>query len=169
VSRERARATAGGAPFLAKRGLWAVSSVRVSLPPPLVDAPSSPSAASPKVPPSKSPHLQRRRSPTTTRPPARPPDPRKQKNKKNKNRSDKELAKFEAFLNKEECLEIGAIVRPRARLAYPMDRHKSWEGVYVLYCYAARRPTAKAVQLLLSSPEAGSEDKLMRHITFCKY
>lgn len=83
--------------------------------------------------------------------------------------SDKELAKFEAFLNKEECLEIGAIVRPRARLAYPMDRHKSWEGVYVLYTYAARRPTARAVQLLLSSPEAGSEDKLMRHITFLKY
>jgi small subunit ribosomal protein S6 len=85
------------------------------------------------------------------------------------NHSDKELAKFEAFLNKEECLEIGAIVRPRARLAYPMDRHKSWEGIYVLYTYAARRPTAKAVQLLLSNPEAGSEDKLMRHITFCKY
>lgn len=50
-----------------------------------------------------------------------------------------------------------------------MDRHKSWEGVYVLYTYAARRQTAKAVQLLLSNPEAGSEDKLMRHITFLKY
>lgn len=99
----------------------------------------------------------------------RPLPPRTPAKTTTKNRSDKELAKFEAFLNKEECLEIGAIVRPRARLAYPMDRHKSWEGVYVLYTYAAKRPTAKAVQLLLSRPEAGSEDKLMRHITFLKY
>jgi ribosomal protein S6 len=124
----------------------------LSLPCPPTLTPNKTPAAAPFAPaPQQNPS-----QPTTTNPPL-------------PTHSDKELAKFEAFLNKEECLEIGAIVRPRARLAYPMDRHKSWEGVYVLYTYAAKRQTAKAVQLLLSNPEAGSEDKLMRHITFCKY
>lgn len=39
----------------------------------------------------------------------------------------------------------------------------------MLYTYAAKRQTARAVQLLLSNPEAGSEDKLLRHMTLCKY
>lgn len=43
-----------------------------------------------------------------------------------------------------------------------------WEGIYVLYTYAAKRQTAKNIQLLLSKPEAGSEGKLLRHITFFK-
>eukprot|EP00877_Chromochloris_zofingiensis_P000294 jgi/Chrzof1/10265/Cz04g34230.t1 len=80
---------------------------------------------------------------------------------------DKELAKFEAFLNKEECMHINALVRGRSRMAYPIK--SSWEGIYVLYTYAAKRQTARTVQLLLSNPEAGSEDKVLRHITFCKY
>lgn len=33
---------------------------------------------------------------------------------------DRELAKFEAFLNKEECLNINAFVRERTKLAYAM-------------------------------------------------
>ncbi len=33
---------------------------------------------------------------------------------------DKELAKFEAFLNKEECMNISALVRGRSRMAYPI-------------------------------------------------
>jgi hypothetical protein len=33
---------------------------------------------------------------------------------------DRELAKFEAFLNKEQCMHINALVRARSRLAYPM-------------------------------------------------
>ena len=80
---------------------------------------------------------------------------------------DKELAKFEAFLNKEGCSNISALVRGRSRMAYPIKTN--WEGIYVLYTYAAKRQTARTVQLLLSNPEAGSEDKLLRHITFCKY
>ena len=43
-----------------------------------------------------------------------------------------------------------------------------WEGIYVLYTYAAKRQTAVKVQLLLSRPEAGSEDTVLRHITFLK-
>ncbi len=43
-----------------------------------------------------------------------------------------------------------------------------WEGIYVLYTYAAKRQTAKNIQLLLSKPEAGSEGKLLRHITLFK-
>ncbi|KIZ05355.1 plastid ribosomal protein S6 [Monoraphidium neglectum] len=61
---------------------------------------------------------------------------------------DRELAKFEAFLNKE---------------------HSNWEGIYILYTYAARRSTARAVQQLLSNPEAGSEDVVLRFVTFCKH
>lgn len=45
----------------------------------------------------------------------------------------------------------------------------NWEGIYVLYTYTARRQTARTVQLLLSNPEAGSEDTILRHITMCKY
>jgi hypothetical protein len=44
----------------------------------------------------------------------------------------------------------------------------NWDGMYVLYTYAAKRQTARSVQLLLSNPEAGSEDKILRHITFCR-
>jgi hypothetical protein len=36
---------------------------------------------------------------------------------------DKELAKFEAFLNKEECLNINALIKPRVRMAYPIKRY----------------------------------------------
>ncbi len=33
---------------------------------------------------------------------------------------DKELAKFEAYLNKEVCQSINALVRGRTRMAYPI-------------------------------------------------
>lgn len=81
---------------------------------------------------------------------------------------DRELAKFEAYLSKEECLNINALVKNMpSKLAYPIKNEI--EGVYVLYTYAAKRQTARAIQLLLSNPEAGSEDKLLRHMTLCKY
>lgn len=35
---------------------------------------------------------------------------------------DEQLAKFEAYLNKEGCLNINCIVRPRSRMAYPMKK-----------------------------------------------
>ncbi|GIL70968.1 hypothetical protein Vretimale_4063 [Volvox reticuliferus] len=79
---------------------------------------------------------------------------------------DRELAKFEAYLNKQECYEISALVRGRSKLAYPIK--KEWEGIYVLYSYVASRQTGRAVQLLLSNPEAGAEDTVLRHITLCK-
>ena len=47
--------------------------------------------------------------------------------------------------------------------------HAPSQGIYVLYTYAARRATARAVQTLLSNPEAGSEDVLLRFTTFCKF
>lgn len=80
---------------------------------------------------------------------------------------DKELAKFEAMLNKEECLHINALVRTRNRLAYPL-KGTNWEATFVLYTYAARRQTARTVQLVLSRPESGSEGIILRHITLCK-
>jgi len=85
----------------------------------------------------------------------------------NEEERDRELAKFEAFLNKDGFQHINALVRPRSRLAYPIKGQ--WEGIYVLYTYAARRATVRTVQTLLSNPEAGSEDNVLRHITFCKY
>eukprot|EP00798_Chlamydomonas_sp_ICE-L_P001376 gene1376-32742_t len=79
---------------------------------------------------------------------------------------DKELAKFEAFLNKEVCAHINALVRGRSRMAYPIK--SNWEGIYVLYTYAAKRQTAKTIQILLSTPESGAEDNILRHISFCR-
>ncbi|PNH11702.1 30S ribosomal protein S6 [Tetrabaena socialis] len=78
---------------------------------------------------------------------------------------DRELAKFEAYLNKQECFDIHAVVKGRSKLAYPIK--KEYEGIYVLYQYCAHRQTARSVQLLLSKPEAGAEDTLLRHITVC--
>lgn len=59
---------------------------------------------------------------------------------------------------------------PASRLALRCCRcrRSNWDGMYVLYTYAAKRQTARNVQLLLSNPEAGSEDKILRHITFCR-
>lgn len=79
---------------------------------------------------------------------------------------DKELAKFEAYLNKEECMHINALVRPKAKMAYPIKGN--WEGVYVLYTYAAKRQTARQVQINLSKPESGAEDNILRHMTLCR-
>ncbi|GLC37772.1 hypothetical protein PLESTB_001475200 [Pleodorina starrii] len=79
---------------------------------------------------------------------------------------DRELAKFEAYLNKQECYEISALVRGRSKLAYPIKGE--WDGIFVLYSYVATRQTGRAVQLLLSNPEAGAEDTVLRHITLCK-
>lgn len=50
-----------------------------------------------------------------------------------------------------------------------MNPSSNWEGIYVLYTYAAKRSTARAVQQLLSNPEAGSEDVILRFTTFCKF
>ncbi len=35
---------------------------------------------------------------------------------------NKELAKFEAYLNKEDCQNINALVRGRTRMSYPIRR-----------------------------------------------
>lgn len=77
---------------------------------------------------------------------------------------DVELAKFEAFLQNQECMEIEPLVRGRQPLAYPIKGF--WEGIYVLYKYAARPSVSPAVQKLLSTPEAGNENIILRHMTF---
>eukprot|EP01023_Acetabularia_acetabulum_P051520 TRINITY_DN57040_c0_g1_i1.p2 TRINITY_DN57040_c0_g1~~TRINITY_DN57040_c0_g1_i1.p2 ORF type:complete len:222 (-),score=6.34 TRINITY_DN57040_c0_g1_i1:128-793(-) len=79
---------------------------------------------------------------------------------------DKQLAKFQTFLEQEECINIRTMTRQRQRLAYPMKGE--WEGIYILYTYAARRSTSPKVQKMLSTPEAGSEDVILRHMTFKK-
>lgn len=75
-----------------------------------------------------------------------------------------ELAKFEAFLKKESAREVKVTVRGRQRLAYPIKRFA--EGIYVLYTYAAGSHVSQAVQKNLSTPEAGSELNILRHMTF---
>lgn len=77
---------------------------------------------------------------------------------------DVELAKFEAFLNNEDCKEINALVRGRQPLAYPI--YGNWEGIYVLYTYAAPAHVSQAVQRLLSTPDAQNETLILRHMTF---
>jgi small subunit ribosomal protein S6 len=77
---------------------------------------------------------------------------------------DVELAKFEAFLQKESARDVQVTVRGRQRLAYPIKRFN--EGIYVLYTYAAGPSVSQAVQRNLSTPEAGSELNILRHMTF---
>jgi small subunit ribosomal protein S6 len=76
---------------------------------------------------------------------------------------DMELAKFEAFLKKNEAQDVKVTVRGRQRLAYPIKRFG--EGIYVLYTYAANPNVSQAVQKNLSTPEAGSELNILRHMT----
>mmetsp|Transcript_33328 Transcript_33328/g.83518 ORF Transcript_33328/g.83518 Transcript_33328/m.83518 type:complete len:93 (+) Transcript_33328:134-412(+) len=77
---------------------------------------------------------------------------------------DRELAKFELMLKNEEAMEINAMIRGRQRMAYPMQGH--WEGIYVLYRYAAKRSTAQVAQRMLSKPDIESEGYLLRFMTF---
>ena len=49
-------------------------------------------------------------------------------------------------------------------MAYPIKGH--WEGIYVLYSFFAKRSTTPKVQRLLSTPVAGAEDNILRHMTF---
>ncbi|KAK9906547.1 hypothetical protein WJX75_004008 [Coccomyxa subellipsoidea] len=77
---------------------------------------------------------------------------------------DMELAKFEAFLKKEESLEISALVRGTQHLAYPIEGY--WDGVYVLYTFGAQRRVSQAVQKLLSTPVVGDKKNVLRHMTF---
>lgn len=77
---------------------------------------------------------------------------------------DQELAKFEAFLKKESASDVKVTVRGRQRLAYPIKRFN--EGIYVLYTYSAHPDVSQKVQKNLSTPEAGSELNILRHMTF---
>lgn len=77
---------------------------------------------------------------------------------------DIELAKFQAFLEKESAHNVQVTVRGRQRLAYPIKNFA--EGIYVLYTYAAAPHVSQAVQKTLSTPEAGSELNILRHMTF---
>lgn len=43
---------------------------------------------------------------------------------------------------------------------------RHWEGIYVLYRYAAKRSTAQAAQMMLSKPDIESEGYLLRFMTF---
>ena len=44
--------------------------------------------------------------------------------------------------------------------------NRYWDGIYVLYTYAAQRKTSQNVQKLLSTPIVGSEKNVLRHMTF---
>jgi small subunit ribosomal protein S6 len=77
---------------------------------------------------------------------------------------DQELAKFQAFLQKQGATQLTDMVRGRQRLAYPIKRFT--EGIYVLYTYSASSGAGQAVQKYLSTPQAGSELNILRHMTF---
>jgi ribosomal protein S6 len=77
---------------------------------------------------------------------------------------DQELAKFEAYLQQKNALGIEALVRGNSQaLAYPIKGF--WDGIYVLYTYAAAAPTAQGVQKLLSTPNSGGQLNVLRHMT----
>ena len=99
-----------------------------------------------------------------------------------------ELAKFEAYLQKQDAVGIDVMVRNATqRLAYPIKgsvcftrmgkysqnagskrriSYRYWEGIYVLYTYAANPATTQGVQKLLSTPVVGAESNILRHMTF---
>mmetsp|Transcript_4678 Transcript_4678/g.13383 ORF Transcript_4678/g.13383 Transcript_4678/m.13383 type:complete len:163 (+) Transcript_4678:48-536(+) len=77
---------------------------------------------------------------------------------------DSELAKFEAFLQKSGAEEIQVTIRGRQRLAYPIKTFA--DGIYVLYTYDADPQVVAPVQKLLSTPTAGAELNVLRHMTF---
>lgn len=68
------------------------------------------------------------------------------------------------------CLTLHCLtVTPLLAVALPpLLALRNWDGMYVLFTYAAKRQTARNVQHLLSNPEAGREDDVLRHITFCR-
>ena len=60
-----------------------------------------------------------------------------------------------------------AVVAPQSvhgLTLYVLNRY--WDGIYVLYTYAAQRKTSQTVQKLLSTPIVGSEKNVLRHMTF---
>jgi ribosomal protein S6 len=77
---------------------------------------------------------------------------------------DQVLAKFEAFLKREECQDINTTIKGRQKLAYPIKKFA--EGIYVLYTFAAPPPVSQRIQKLLSTPESGAELNILRHMTF---
>jgi small subunit ribosomal protein S6 len=64
----------------------------------------------------------------------------------------------------EEASDVHAMMRGRHRMAYPVKGN--WEGIYVLFSYIAKKSTTPKVQRLLSTPSSGSEDNILRHMTF---
>ena len=75
-----------------------------------------------------------------------------------------QLAKFEAFLQKSGAEDIQVTIRGRQRLAYPIKTFA--DGIYVLYTYDANPQVVAPVQKLLSTPTAGAELNVLRHMTF---
>jgi hypothetical protein len=61
---------------------------------------------------------------------------------------DKELAKFEAYLNKENCQHINALVRPRIRMAYPIRGCVGW-GQRVVYKEGCMSPVSLSYDMTL--------------------
>lgn len=54
---------------------------------------------------------------------------------------------------------------PRAPPRFPRCRRFT-EGIYVLYTYTAAPTAGQAVQKYLSTPQAGAELNILRHMTF---
>jgi len=77
---------------------------------------------------------------------------------------DSELAKFEAFLKNQDARNIQVTIRGRQRLAYPIK--KFVDGIYVLYTFAADPSVISSVQKMLSTPTAGAELNVLRHMTY---
>lgn len=51
-------------------------------------------------------------------------------------------------------------------LLLPLPPPRFSEGIYVLYTYTAGPATGQAVQRYLSTPMAGNEQNILRHMTF---
>lgn len=77
---------------------------------------------------------------------------------------DLELAKFEAYLQKKNAVEIDVLVRGNSQaLAYPIKGF--WDGIYVMYTYAATASTVRGVSKTLAASNSGGQYVVLRHMT----
>lgn len=77
---------------------------------------------------------------------------------------DQELARLEAFLEKNGATDFQCMVRGRQRIAYPIQG--DWYGIYVRCTYEAPPSAVRALEQHMAAPVAGDAAKnVLRQMT----
>merc|ERR1712224_132996 len=77
---------------------------------------------------------------------------------------DRQLAKYEAFLTNQCAEDIDCVIKGRQTMSYPIDGH--WDGLYVLFRFAASGVIAKSVQKTLANPDVETQGNIIRWANF---